>query len=174
MKENEYEHCPVAKNMYKMIEATKDSLSYEEAEIMVKTSERTYFLKQDIQTGLFSILGLVMASSDCPHFHFLKPLARFHLPFSSIEETHFRVLGSHLLDQYFKKESGEEFNFDINEITQNYEKLMVVNSGLLARVRSVSSKDATANAFTVLNIFAQMFNSSFSTDFSSLKSLYTK
>lgn len=169
---SEFPACPVAKDMYKVIESTKDSLSYEKIDIMVKTLERSYFLKQDVQTGLFSLIGLVMASSSCPHFNFLKPLARFHLPFSSIEETHFRILGSFLLEQFFKKEAGLAHSFQLDQVIKNYDELIIVNKGLLERIRAISSKDATSNAFAVLNIFAQLFSSQMKPNFDSIKSLY--
>lgn len=56
-----------------------------------------------MQIGLYSLLGLVMATSGCPHLDFLRPLALHPLPFSSIHETVFRVSSSYLTEQYFRE-----------------------------------------------------------------------
>ena len=46
------------------------------------------------------MIGLVLATSQCPWFNRLRSLADSHLPFASIEETLIRVTGNYLLQQY--------------------------------------------------------------------------
>ena len=51
--------------------------------ITVYTAERNVWKDGLVQKGLSSIFGVVMAKSNCPVMNFLKPMARFHLLFST-------------------------------------------------------------------------------------------
>jgi len=80
----------VAKNLFNTVEYFKNAPSFEKAEVYVETPERTYYKNTSLQDGLFSIFGVIMATSGCPPLDFLRPMARFHLPFSTLEETMIR------------------------------------------------------------------------------------
>jgi hypothetical protein len=58
--------CPVAIDIETISSQFADILSYEEAHIEVITQERSYSKATDAQTGLRSLLGLIMATSACP------------------------------------------------------------------------------------------------------------
>ncbi|MBT3979701.1 MAG: hypothetical protein HOE90_00025 [Bacteriovoracaceae bacterium] len=90
LKVEENEFCPVAKNLFNTVEYFKNAPSFEKAEVYVETPERTYYKNTSLQDGLFSIFGVIMATSGCPPLDFLRPMARFHLPFSTLEETMIR------------------------------------------------------------------------------------
>jgi len=61
-------------------------------------------------------MGLVIATSGCPHTLFLKPMARFHLPLASVTETIYRASAMYLTAQYFLKQDGKEVDFSLNNI----------------------------------------------------------
>ncbi len=171
LNEGDTPSCPVAANMSHVITRIKNSLSYEEAKVVVEVEERVYYKNTDLQTGLFSLMGLIMATSKCPHFSFLRPLARFHLPFSSIQETHFRTLSGHLVKQ-FLKQGGEQAQCNIKDLLEQYKALAIVNRCLLERLRSYSKGDADKNAVVALNVFAQMFNSEANSNFGLLAEIF--
>ena len=106
LKPAEHPYCPVATNLATLVEAFKDKASVAEATVTVTTEERTYVKRLPLQRGIFGIFGLVMATSSCPYMDFLKPMARFHLPFSSVEETIVRSVSMYLLKQYFVAKRG--------------------------------------------------------------------
>lgn len=84
--------CPIAKNLFLVERKFKNKISHDKCFIVCDTPQRAYTAKTDVQVGLQSIFGLLMASSGCPHLEFLSPTAMFHLPFSNEEETIVRIL----------------------------------------------------------------------------------
>ena len=165
--------CPVALELHEIIDKTADMLSYESARVVVKTKERNYFKDTDLQSGLFSLMGLSMANCECPHFKFLRPLAQFHLPFASIQETLFRTASSHLLKEYFAKKKGDKPVIDLELLREDYKKLEIVNRAILERIKIMSKGDANKNAIVALNIFAQMFSAEFDNEFEMLEEIFT-
>ncbi|MGB0455284.1 MAG: DUF6901 family protein [Bacteriovoracaceae bacterium] len=169
LKEDEFSHCPAAANLHDIVSQTSGSLSYEASKVYVVTKNRTSYKKTDLQSGLLSLMGIVLASSECPHFDFLRPMAYFHLPFSDTEETFSRVGGFFLLNQYF---NGKEVSLE--GLKDCYKEIEVVNDALLARIREASKGDANLNAIVALNLFAQLLSMDSKQDFSSLKKFFTR
>ena len=98
--------CPIAYNISGLAEEFSEIYSIEQVNITVNTEERSYFKRDSVQQGLRSILGIYLATSGCPHMEILKPMARFHLPFASMEETIYRQVSNYLLSQYFEFING--------------------------------------------------------------------
>jgi len=161
--------CPVAKNINHLIFFFKDAKSFKKSMIFVETEERAYAKNASIQEGLFSIFGVIMATSDCPHMNFLKPMARFHLPFSTPEETMFRSYSAFLLREYL---SGNFKGEVLNELFALYKETQEVNDGILARIRKIAKGDANQNAVIILNNFTQIMEVDRSTDLSIVKDLF--
>ncbi len=174
LKKEEYPDCPIAEDFYLLIEKIKDKISFTCAKVTVQTKHRVYYKKTDLQSGVFSLMGLIMATSACPHFKFLRPLAKYHLPFSSIEETLFRSSSLYLLEQHMNELKGKEYSYSLDGLRERYNKLEIVNKGLAKRIRKVSTGDAGRNAIVALNVFAQMFESQFENDFSILAESFFK
>jgi hypothetical protein len=86
LNESEYPECPVARSLAPVVDAFEGEKSFEKVSVEVETPERSYRREAPLQDGLFSLVGLLMATSDCPHMAFLRPSARFHLPFSTSRE----------------------------------------------------------------------------------------
>ena len=169
---NIYPLCPIAKNLNNVVNFFKDTASTKKAVVIITTKDRTYAKKCSVQDGLFPIFGLIMASSGCPHMAFLKPLARFHLPFSSVEETLFRVSSMYLLKEYLKKKKYQHNdNISIDGLLTLYREVEIVNQGILQRINSLAEIDANKNALIILNSFAQIIGIRLSTNLEALNNL---
>jgi hypothetical protein len=100
-------------------------------------------------------MGLVMATSGCPHTAFFKPMARFHLPLASKEETAYRATSMYMLAQYFLKKEGHNADFDLDGLKTLYDNLQVINISIVDRLRAVTETDSSVNAIIVLDIYAK-------------------
>ena len=165
-------YCPVAVNIAELVERFKDRLSIEECLVKCVTPERTYLKETSVTEGLYSILGIVMATSDCPIMAFYKPMARFHLPFASTQETVFRSASCYLLQQYFEHKRGNKPDLELQELGNHLVKVQQVNTGALARIRSVPRKDADSNAIIILDSFSQILSMAIEGSLSSLEYLF--
>lgn len=156
LKKESSEHCPVAARLAQVVDCFGEVLSHDEITVQVTTGERTVSKQTTAQRGVGSMLGVLFATSGCPHTTFLKPMARYHLPFSTEEETIFRVAGMYLLSQYFKHQAGDSVDWDMYELVKHYDDLHAVNKGIAKRIRHVSSKDAPVNAVILLDMFTNL------------------
>jgi hypothetical protein len=123
--------------------------------------------------GLSAIFGVIMATSDCPTMEFLKPMARFHLPFATIEETTVRTASLFLLAQYFKYRDQNGVTCDFAPLEKHYAQVQLVNEGLLARINGVSSEDADKNAIITLHSLSQFLSMEIDYSLSSLEHVFT-
>lgn len=151
-------YCPVAVNISDLVSRFKDILSHKNCMVICDTVDRTYSKKTSAMDALTSVFGVVMATSNCPVMDFLKPMARFHLPFSSVEETTARSTSLFLLGQYFKYKKGEVNDFDFDELEKSYASVQLVNEGLLARIQSLGKQDADKNAIITLHSLSQFLS----------------
>lgn len=172
LSKQEYPYCPIAKNLAELVDTFKDKISYEEVDITVETKERTYYRRASLQVGLFSIYGLIMSTADCPHMDFLKPMARFHLPFSTTEETLFRVTSLFLLRQYFAAQIDGTADFSFRELEALYQNISLINRGMLARIGNLATGDANVNSITILESFAQLLQIDLLFDLSKVRPLF--
>ncbi|MGK7913590.1 MAG: hypothetical protein AB4050_19220 [Synechococcus sp.] len=155
-------YCPVAANISSAIVQFKDGLSYEATHVTVIGPERTYSKQTDLQRGLNSIFGLIMASSSCPHFQWLKPLARFHLPFASFEETLFRSMSSCTLSELIKHKTVRDIDEICDLVKHRYEQLAIINAALIERIGHIGKGEADRNAIVTFHSYCQMFDLSLS------------
>jgi hypothetical protein len=146
----EQAHCPAAVDMLKIVSAFKAVISYTRAKIEVTTPERTYLKNCDVQTGLRSLLGLVMATSGCPILRQLKGMAKTHLPFATMEETLFRTVGFYLIRQYLAMRAGGRPDLELRGLDALYQTLQTVNRHFNQRLMAASEQDANLNAITSL------------------------
>lgn len=165
-------YCPLAVNIAELVEAFKTAISSDSCEVTCHTPERTYKKHTSIQDGLFSIFGIVMATSGCPILNFFKPMARFHLPFSSVEESVFRSTSIYLLRQYFEHKRGNRPDLDLNQLDNHYTKVQEVNHGILRRTENIGEQDADKNAIVILNALAQLLAVEIEGNLNSLEYLF--
>jgi hypothetical protein len=148
--DSEHTHCPAAVDVQKIVTAFKTTISHTRARIEVITPERAYVKDSDVQTGLRSLLGLVMATSGCPYLSQLKGLALTHLPFATLGETIFRTVGFYLIRQYLRMRAGEAPDLELRGLDDLYQALQTVNRHFNQRLQAASEKDANLNAITSL------------------------
>lgn len=168
----DYSYCPMAVNIAHLVQAFPDVVSFEEVEVRCVTAERTYLKQTSVQEGLYSIFGLIMATSACPIMGFLRPLARFHLPFATVDETIARVTSMYLLGEYFRYKKGLIPDLDLKKLDRHYAKVAEVNRGILARIRTVSARDANKNAVVFLDSIAQLLTMEIDANLASLGFMY--
>jgi len=169
----DFPQCPIALNLAEVVEAFSKQISFAEAVVKVTTAERIYIKKVSLQEGIFSIFGLIMATSSCPYMKFLKPLARFHLPFSTSEETIVRSVSMHLLKQYFIAKHGGSPDLTLQELEKSYKEITKVNQGILSRIRGLTTGDADANGLTILQNFSQLLTMAISNDLSKIEPTFS-
>lgn len=146
-------YCPLSLQLARVVDDWAAAFSFQDVEYRVTTDERQFSGSTEAKRILGSLLGLIMATSDCPRMQFLRPLARFHLPLAGPEETAFRALSAYLLEQYFlapEKKSNETFDSFI----ERYTEIQTVNAGLAARIRQASEEDAVIDAVLGLDLLA--------------------
>ena len=151
-----HSNCPVAVSLANVIERFDNVVSYDEIDLEVITNERHVSQHTTAQRGLSSLLGLLFATSGCPHTDFLKPMACFHLPLASEEETIFRAAGMYLLAQYFLKQDGKQSDLELVGLKQMYDDLHVINTMIAKRLKSTVSTDSSVNAVILLDMFTNL------------------
>lgn len=151
LKSDEHACCPPAVDLKDVVERFSEILSVTHVTVVVTTPNRSYIKKCDAQTGLDSLLGLIMSTSACPVLGQLRSMAKTHLPFSTHFESIFRSIGNHLLKQYFIQQEGGKGDWDLQGLIEFYEELGTVNQHFADRVRDASKKDASVNAVIQLS-----------------------
>lgn len=143
------ERCPAAVAIVPVAAAAGHRRSTERVTVEVHTEARTVVKRTDLQDALRSFIGLLMSSSGCPAFRRLRPLARFHLPFASPEETLWRVAGSFAVDAVRRGAARDRWLADLRE---QYQRLGAMNRALCQRLRGRLPGDAGVNA--VVNLYS--------------------
>jgi hypothetical protein len=166
----ETQHCPMAVRLVPLVALFEKVRSYDEVTAQVESDERTVTKRTSVQKVLRSLMGLLSASSDCPRIEFLKPMAHYHLPFSSREETVYRVVSTYLLAQYFLRQQGKAADAGLEGLKAHYRELQQVNQGMAARLGAirVAEGDSSVNALVLLDLFAQSLPESIDADLEEL------
>jgi len=169
-------HCPMAVSFVPLVELFDKVRSYDDVTAQVESEERTVTKRTSVQRVLRSLMGLLSASSDCPRVDFLKPMAHYHLPFSSREETIYRVVSTHLLAQYFLRQQGMAAELGLEGLKAHYHALQQVNSRMAQRLGAVRSQDSdsSVNALVLLDLFAQSLPDSIDTELEELRPAFEK
>ncbi|MBT64065.1 MAG: hypothetical protein CML13_12720 [Puniceicoccaceae bacterium] len=159
----EHEHCPVAVNIIDIVEFFQHSQSVEQTVVEVDTRQRvTKRGKTALFPAISSLIGIHMVTSGCPILDKLRPMARFHLPFADTEETVYRALSMYALAQYFRHQKGEEVDWDFEGLKKIYRDINQLNLDFSKRLHNESISEATTNAITSLDCFAQEIDFSIS------------
>ena len=150
-----HSHCPLAVNMVNIVNRFEDLISYDKIRVDVTTEQRRISQRTTAQNGISSMMGLVIATSGCPHAAFFRPMARFHLPLASREETIFRATSMYLLAQYFLKKAGQAADFDLKGLTKIYDNMQIINNAIVERLRAATTTDSSVNALVILDNYAK-------------------
>jgi hypothetical protein len=147
-------YCPLSLNLVGLVDFFDRIRSYDEVFVEVRTAERVISKQTSAQRGVSSLMGAVIATCGCPHTIFFKPMARFHLPFSSEEETVYRAVSMYVLAQYFMSKDGRRIDFDLKGLRKIYDNMQQVNAAIAERLREASKSDTSVNSIVLLNLFA--------------------
>ncbi len=171
--ENEASHCPIAVNIADLVTAFQDIASYGNCTVSCVSADRIVSKETIVQDGLSSIMGIIMATSGCPSLDILRPMAWFHLPFASVDESLFRSASTYLLRQYFHAQDGQFSDFSLDRIKEHYLNIEGVNHGMLERIRHATVLDADRNAIVVLNSLAQILSMEVDENMETLRPLFS-
>ena len=150
-----HRYCPLAANIVNVVQRFDGLISYDKVKVDVITKERRISQQTTIQKGISSMLGLVIATCGCPHTAFFKPMARFHLPLASEEETIFRATSMYLLAQYYLRKECRIADFEFEGLTRIYHNMQIVNVAIAERLRAAAMTDSSINAIVILDSYAQ-------------------
>jgi hypothetical protein len=145
-------HCPVALNLAQVIDEFSELVSYDKVRVTTDSEERSVTALLSAQQALASLIGLLMAASACPSMAIFRPMARFHLPFSSEAETAYRVAAMYLLAQHFLAREGVSADLELKELPELYRGVHAVNRGITQRLRAATKQDAIINAVVLLDL----------------------
>lgn len=146
--------CPLAVRLVDPVEALAGIPSWTPVTARVTSAGRTVVAETSLQRAAGSLIGLLSALSGCPHTKFMSPMAMFHLPFSTSEETLFRVLGMYLTAQHLRQAAGLSVDWEMTQLTEIYRNLRLVNNGLAGRIRSAAEHESSVNAIVLLDVLA--------------------
>ncbi len=152
---DEHKFCPLALNLVEIVETFEGIASYEKVKLEVVTSERYIAHDTTVQRGLSSIMGLLIAVSACPRTHFFKPMARYHLPLATREETIYRAAATYLLARYFLSLDTGNGGFELDGLLSVYDDIQVLNSAVADRLREATDSDSSVNAIILLDAYAK-------------------
>lgn len=156
LQSDQHPWCPLATSIVGVVKRFENIISHDEIFLQVASDERVVSQKTTAQRALSSFMGVVMAISGCPHTAFFKPMARFHLPLASEEETIYRSTSMYLLAQYFCAREGGGADFSLSGLDKIYRDIQRVNTSIVERLRGASKGDSSANAIIMLDMYARI------------------
>ena len=162
--------CPFASSLARYVEDFGALESFTEVEIEAITPVRRVSATKPLQSGIASMLGLIGATSGCPHLAFYRPMARFHSPFSDEDETVYRVLALFTL-RSFLEESGEP---QMEGLADQMTAVGDVNAAMAERIRHGFDKDAMVNAIVILDCFSMSVPLAIESKFDTLRRLFNR
>lgn len=165
-------NCPFAANLVNIVNRFDSLISHNEIQVEVTTEERKVSQETTVQRAVSSLLGLVCATSGCPHAAFFKPMARFHLPLANTKETVYRAASMYLLAQYFLNKEGKTVDLELKGLKEIYHNIQLVNFSIAERLRIASKTDSVLNAIVELDIYAQTLSFFFEESLKELNFLF--
>lgn len=149
-------YCPLCAGLVDMLKRLGSIKAYDELTLTVKTEQRTIMQETVVHVALSSMMGLIIAASGCPHTVFFRPMARFHLPLASEEETLYRVTSMYLLAQYFIRKDGKGGDFSLEGLNKIYKNIQLVNTSMVTRLHAATRTGSSVNAVFLLDSHAQL------------------
>lgn len=164
--------CPMAAALADVLDFARSLVSHSTLQVTVVTAGREINAVTTAHRALSSLMGLIMATCDCPEVAWLRPMARFHLPLANEEETLYRATSMYLLAQYFRQQRGTSPDFALDGLRERYQRLHVINVAMAERLRSAVEKDAPVNAVVLLDLFAKAMPYSLAESLAELEYLF--
>ncbi|MFT7371868.1 MAG: hypothetical protein ACI9T9_000547, partial [Oleiphilaceae bacterium] len=152
LKVSDTEVCPAAFDIQDVIEDFQSKPANQKVNINVIASDRSYSKRTNVEEGLRSLMGLILATSKCPILSQLKPMAIHHMPFSSSNEFILRSVSVYLLQQYFEYRGERTPDWDLKGLISRNKQLQLVNQALWQRIHLDNNNDS--NLKTLLSFFS--------------------
>ncbi len=155
------EFCPIAARLAPAIQRFSPMVSHDRVIATVITPERSYVKEVDAQEAIRSLLGLIMATSGCPSMKPFRYMARYHLPFASLEETIGRIVSTCLLAQLFTHpqtdaDTPTQLPFTIREVENLYQTMQQLNENMSKRLRDSTKAESAVNAIIILSAYSAL------------------
>jgi len=148
-------YCPLARSLVPLTKLD-NAVSYEEVHAEVNMIDKLITTDTTLQQAISSMAGLLIATSGCPISSFFKPMAWYHHPFATQEDTIFRATSVYLLKQYFLAQNGEEYDKGFDGLSKIYDEMHIVNRSIARRISLTFESDSAANAIVLLDLFTKM------------------
>ncbi len=165
----QHTHCPAAQDIAKIVTRFSEAPSHKAVHVQAHMLERTHSRHTDLQTALQSVLGLMMATSACPVLSRMKGPARLHMPFATLDETLFRMVGAYFIGQYHRARQGLTPDWSLHSLADFYEQVQTVNQHLKLRLDSMAGNDAHLNAVVSLMSVSMLVSFSLDQNLENLK-----
>ncbi len=146
LNDHEQPFCPPALDLQQLARDFQNMPAHRKVLVRVMTPEREYVKRVMLEEGVRSLMGLIMATSACPHFSELRANARHHLPFASQEESILRSVSSYLVKQMFIMREGGEPDWQLKGLVKLNEELQLVNHAFWQRLISAFQNDSNSKA----------------------------
>jgi hypothetical protein len=162
-------HCPAALQMASAVDPLKSLVSFDTVGVTVIDAERTVHAQISVQQAMSSVLGLIMATAGCPWTDYLRPMARFHLPFANEAETVYRSICMFLLARELVA-ADRPSGFAALEYL--YKNLHVVNRDMSRRLGAATKTDPARNAIALLDAYTTLLPAAIECSLEELKPLF--
>lgn len=139
-------HCPAAVDLCDVVSDFQRMPAIKEARIRVVTPDREYVKDANLEEGVRSLMGLIMATSACPILAHLKPNARYHLPFATQEEFIMRATAMYLMNQYYQYREGKHPDWELQGLIHLNQELQILNQAFWQRVHDACENDSNLKA----------------------------
>jgi len=149
-------HCPLAVHLVNTVNRFQGKMSFHEIHLSVVTPERIFSQPTTLQNAISSLMGLISATCGCPLSAPLRPMARFHLPLATGEETIYRATSMYLLAQYFLKKNGQCADLELAGLTRVYQDIHLMNISFTERLKDATQTESTLDALIMLDTFAKV------------------
>lgn len=165
-------HCPLAVRLLPVVSRLGGVRSYQELALEVSIEHRTFTAVTSAQEGISSLVGLLTATSGCPHTAFLKPMARFHLPLASSDETLYRIVSMYALSGFLRMRRGQRIDSSFDELFHRFQSMRVVNRAMAERLKVADEEGSTVNGIILLDYTAQLLPVSLNEEIDQLERLF--
>ncbi|WP_020409416.1 DUF6901 family protein [Hahella ganghwensis] len=159
---SEYQYCPAAIDIQGLVDTFSKEPAFQKVEVIVSTRERNYQKRTGLEEALRSLMGLILATSECPILGELRPMAMHHMPFATNEEFILRSVSIYLVQQYFSmRDSREEQpDWELKGLVERNRRLQLVNQALWQRIHETCEADSNLKA--LLSFFSLASSVTFS------------
>lgn len=164
-----HEYCPLAVRLIPFVKLPACN-SYDDVRAEVTMDNKSVIAETSAQEAFSSLLGLVMATSGCPHTRFFKPMAWYHNPFSTPEETMYRACTTYLFSNFLHNRNSKSLNFEA--LKKIYHNIHQINVHIASRIKNYSDTDSALNAIVLLDLITNDLPIAVDEDLTELKQLF--